>query len=364
MNKFISRLLVAALPLSFAACSDDDGPDHEIETVTVSNGAFIVNSGNLRNNIPGSLTFIDYATGQASQDVFKAANGRVLGDTPQNAVVYGSKMYIAVYQSNLIEVVDRVSLKSLKTIPFDASEGQEPRFVLAHEGKVYASMYNGYVQRIDTLSLSIDGAVKVGPNPEEMCVAGDYLYVANSDGMNYQNGYVDGCTVSKIALGSFSEEKKINVGINPTKMASDGNNVYVITMGDYSAANPATLRQIVNDNTVNAIAPATLMGASAGKLYFINAPYGASSIDYKVLDTATGTISAFPVSGVDSPAAIAVDPVVGDVFVTSYNMVGGYASYSTPGYVEQYKADGSLVKHYDTGVGPCYVNFNIAEVAK
>ncbi len=69
-------------------------------------------------------------------------------------------------------------------------------------------------------------------------------------------------------------------------------------------------------------------------------------------------------SGVDSPAAIAVDPVVGDVFVTSYNMVGGYASYSTPGYVEQYKADGSLVKHYDTGVGPCYVNFNIAEVAK
>ena len=204
--------------------------------------------------------------------MFKAANGRVLGDTPQNAVVYGSKMYIAVYQSNLIEVVDRVSLKSLKTIPFDASEGQEPRFVLAHEGKVYASMYNGYVQRIDTLSLSIDGAVKVGPNPEEMCVAYDYLYVANSDGMNYQNGYADGCTVSKIALGSFSEEKKINVGINPTKMASDGNNVYVITMGDYSAANPATLRQIVNDNTVNAIAPATLMAFTFKQLYFINAP--------------------------------------------------------------------------------------------
>ncbi len=263
MNKFISRLLVAALPLSFAACSDDDGPDHEIETVTVSNGAFIVNSGNLRNNIPGSLTFIDYALPVGYRRMCsRLPMAACSAIPPQNAVVYGSKMYIAVYQSNLIEVVDRVSLKSLKTIPFDASEGQEPRFVLAHEGKVYASMYNGYVQRIDTLSLSIDGAVKVGPNPEEMCVAAsDYLYVANSDGMNYQNGYADGCTVSKIALGSFSEEKKINVGINPTKMASDGNNVYVITMGDYSAANPATLRQIVNDNTVNAIAPATLMGA-------------------------------------------------------------------------------------------------------
>ena len=83
----------------------------------------MVNSGNLRSNIPGSLTFIDYATGQASQDAFKTANGRVLGDTPQNAVVYGSKMYIAVYQSNLIEVVDRVSLKSLKTISFGSPPG-------------------------------------------------------------------------------------------------------------------------------------------------------------------------------------------------------------------------------------------------
>lgn len=364
MNKIISRLLVAALPLSFAACSDDDGPGRDPEIVTVSDGAFIVNSGNLRNSISGSLTFIDYATGQASQNVFQAANGRVLGDTPQNAVVYGSKMYIAVYQSNLIEVVDRVSLKSLKTISFDAAVGQEPRYVVAHGGKVYASMYNGYVQRIDTLSLSVDGVVKVGPNPEEMCVAGNYLYAANSDGQNYQNGYVDGCTVSKISLGSFTEEKKINVGLNPTKMASDGSKVYVITMGDYSEANPATLRQIVNDNTVSAIAPATLMGAGDGKLYFINAPYGASSIDYKVLDMATGTIATFPTAGVDSPAAIAVDPVVGDVFISSYNLVGGYASYSTPGYVEQYKADGSLVKRYDTGVGPCYVNFNIAEVAK
>lgn len=363
MKKIVFKLLLAALPLSFVACSDDDGPRPEPEMVTVSNGVFVVNSGNLRSNIPGSLTFIDYATGQASQDAFKTANGRVLGDTPQNAVVYGSKMYIAVYQSNLIEVVDRVSLKSLKTISFESTTGSQPRFVLAHGGKVYASMYDGYVQRIDTLSLSVDGSVKVGPNPEEMCVAGDYLYVANSDGMNYQNGYADGCTVSKVALGTFTEEKKINVGVNPMKMASNGSEVFVITMGDYSEENPATVRQIIGDQ-VKAIAPATLMAAHDKQLYFINAPYGAPQIDYKVLDLTSQSISSLSISGVDSPAGIAVDPVSGEIFISSYEMVGGYASYRTPGYINQYKADGSLVKRYETGVGPCYINFNTVEVAK
>ena len=32
-------------------------------------------------------------------------------------------------------------------------------------------MYDGYVSRIDTLSLTIDATLKAGPNPEEMTVA-------------------------------------------------------------------------------------------------------------------------------------------------------------------------------------------------
>ncbi len=53
-------------------------------------------------------------------------------------------------------------------------------------------MYDGYVSRISLLSLTIDATLKVGPNPEEMTVANGYLYVGNSDGMNYGADYANG----------------------------------------------------------------------------------------------------------------------------------------------------------------------------
>lgn len=37
-------------------------------------------------------------------------NKRSLGGTPQDAIVYGSKMYIAIYGSNIIEIVDKIQL--------------------------------------------------------------------------------------------------------------------------------------------------------------------------------------------------------------------------------------------------------------
>ena len=38
---------------------------------------------------------------------FLYINKRSLGSTPQDAIVYGSKMYIAIYGSNIIEIVDK-----------------------------------------------------------------------------------------------------------------------------------------------------------------------------------------------------------------------------------------------------------------
>ena len=69
------------------------------------------------------------------------------------------------------------------------------------DGKyVYVSMYTGVVSRIDPSTNTIDKTVAVGPNPEEMVIVNKSLYVTNSDGNNYNAGYANGKSVSKISL--------------------------------------------------------------------------------------------------------------------------------------------------------------------
>ena len=72
-----------------------------------STGAYVVNAGNMGSNIESSLTAIDYASSTATQNVFKTANGRTLGNTANDGIVYGNKIYLAVDQSNTIEVIDK-----------------------------------------------------------------------------------------------------------------------------------------------------------------------------------------------------------------------------------------------------------------
>ena len=160
---FFAAALFSMTPL-FYACSDDDNeietprdpeedPSSQPETKpeeslpTDATGLYVVNAGSLYNNINGSLSFINFAKETATGNVFFDINQRSLGGTPQDAIVYGSKMYIAIYGSNVIEVVDKNTTESIKQIVPTAAQGEGPRDVVAANGKVYISMYDGYVSR-------------------------------------------------------------------------------------------------------------------------------------------------------------------------------------------------------------------------
>lgn len=58
-----------------------------------------------------------------------------MGGTPQDAIVYGSKMYIAIYGSNIIEIVDKNTAKSIKQIVPTSTQGEGPRDIIAANGK-------------------------------------------------------------------------------------------------------------------------------------------------------------------------------------------------------------------------------------
>ena len=216
------------------SCSDDnDGPETYLQEY--STGAYVVNSGNMYNKIESSLTAIDYASSTATQKVFKAANGRSLGNTANDGIVYGNKIYLAVDQSNTIEVIDKKTKQSIKQIKttdlLGKAEGAEPRHIIADGGKVYFTTYGGYVAAVDTTDFALQKKWKVGNYPEGLVFGNGNLYVANS---NYAAG---GGNISCINLSNDNVETKNIEGVNnPTSIYYASNVLYVLDNPVYGPA--------------------------------------------------------------------------------------------------------------------------------
>ena len=227
MKKYLLGLAVLLMGTAvMTSCSDDnDGPETYLQVY--STGAYVVNSGNMYSNIESSLTAIDYASSTATQNVFKAANGRTLGNTANDGIVYGNKIYLAVDQSNTIEVIDKKTKQSIKQIKttelLGNAEGAEPRHISADGGKVYFTTYGGYVAAVDTTSFALQKKWKVGSYPEGLVIGNGNLYVANS---NYGKG---GGNISCINLSNDKVETKNIEGVNnPTSIYYASNVLYVL----------------------------------------------------------------------------------------------------------------------------------------
>lgn len=352
---------------AFTACDDEEeiiGGGSTITLTPESTGVLILNNGNQGNHIDGDFSIISYDGLGCANNVFAATNNRSLGNTPNRAIVYGSKIYAAVTQSNTIEIANWGDLTSVSQIALAEDDSiAQPRDVIGKDGYVYVSMYSGHVARIDTATLQIDKTVSVGAYPEIMTVSGGYLYVPNS-------GQGSGTTVSQISLASFTKTKDITVPVNPAEMACDAQgNVYVRSAGWYDMANgwkqmdAAVFKLNLDGGEHTRVADATLISVPEGSnvLYAVNYPYGATEISYFKVDLAAGgsEYTSVPLTiSADAPAAIGVDPVNGNIVLTSYSLDdNGYASYSTPGYANLYKNDGTLIKKFTTGVGPCGISF-------
>ena len=338
-----------ALPMLFVACDDDNpGTGEEKTEFRAERGIYVFNNGNEGYSINGSLTFLDLAGNCYFNEVFKGANGRELGSTVQDGVVLGENLYIAVFGSNTVEVVDKHTALSVAQILPTTAQGEGPRDIVTDGEYVYVSMQSGHVSRINPSTNAIDNTVQVGPNPEEMAVVGDYLYVVNSDGLNYTGGYAGGFSVSKIRLDDFTEEGKIGVGMNPTKLVGHA----------------ASGQLFVGDTATDLGVPVTLMCLSGNTLYTVyNNWNGAENMLYVAYDVLTHAVvdeefipvlasqqnPEFEYNRVDNPAGIVVNPDDGHIFIASY--VNDSQAYSLSSYVYEYDADGMVQRSFDVGVG-------------
>ena len=379
MKKYLLGLAVLLMGTAvMTSCSDDnDGPETYLQVY--STGAYVVNSGNMSNKIESSLTAIDYASSTATQKVFKTANGRILGNTANDGIVYGNKIYLAVDQSNTIEVIDKKTKKSIKQIEttklLGNAEGAEPRHIIADGGKVYFTTYGGYVAAVDTTSFALQKKWQVGSYPESLVIGNGNLYVANS---NYGYG---GGNISCINLSNDNVETKNIEGVNnPTSIYYASNVLYVLDnpvygpAPDYVTTGENALRavsfaegksqKVADGNYAVCVTPGTTTRTpQLVRSYFfvLNAPYGGTPSVSVLAAGSTQpqalTLSEMPVS----PCGIFADPLNGHIFVLSYKMGDkGTPDYNGNGYVVEYDRAGQKQHEYETGVGSCAMFFDSA----
>lgn len=348
MKKFRKFLIIAALAFAAAACSDDDpvigpAPDEPQEVSTV--GLYVLNSGKMGNN-NAQLAYYDMGTKQLSANVFEVANGKQLGDTGNDMLIHGKKIYIAVTNSAIVFVTD-LNGNILKEITVAGeSANLSPRRLAKVDGKVYVSYMEGYVGAIDTTSLAVQ-TVKVGPMPEGMAYTNKKVYVANSDGYNWPYG----TTVSVIDPATFTVTKTLEVSNNPqTFHVASNNTMYLITWGDYGEV-PAKLQKINTSSdavtTIEDVVPTNMAVGKGGVAYILSSVYDENwnqTITYYTFDTTKDKLIGELVSVSDVPNGYCIyaDEVSGDVYI-------GSSDYISNGDVYVVSSDGTIKASFDTG---------------
>lgn len=333
-------------------------------------GFFLLNEGNMGSN-KCTLDYYDYATGIYHKNIYAERNPGVvqeLGDVGNDLAIYGSKLWAVVNCSNLVEVMDAETARHIGQVSIPNC-----RYIVFKDRYAYVSSYAGpvevdpnyrlgYVARIDTATLQVVDTCVVGYQPEEMVIAGDKLYVANSGG--YRVPDYDH-TVSVIDLASFKETQKIDVAPNLHRMELDAyGRIWVSSRGDYYDIQPMTfiidtkIDAVVEQMDLLACSDMTLCGDS---LYVYSNAWSyftqTSDVNYAIVDVKTHQVVTrhFITDGTDSffqnPYGIAVNPNTHEIFVTDAR------DYITPGKVYCYSPEGRLKWSANTGDIPSRIVF-------
>lgn len=229
---FLSVLCMLSLSLAFTSCSDDEDEygeqeynPEEPQIVLPSNRVYILNEGKYGMNNAG-VDFYSPAEDAVSSlfigNIYYGQNGIGLGDTGQDLIAYNGSLYATVYNSSILVKMNDSGVK-VNEISFDSSDGK-PRYMVAKDGKIYVTLYSGYVMKVDAETLTQEDKVQVGQNPEQIVEENGKLYVVNS-GWGYDK------TMSVIDLSSFTVENTIEVSVNPEKVLNSAEKIFVQSYG-------------------------------------------------------------------------------------------------------------------------------------
>lgn len=349
LSKFYTILVLALL----VSCKKKELQEPDNTPVDFfSNGVLVLNEGLFQQN-NASLSWINFSNSSVNNEVFEQKTNRQLGDTGNDIIQYGNKIYVVVSVSSTIEVLDASSGASLKQISMEEGGiAKQPRFAAKANGKIFVTCFDGFVDIIDTINLAVVHRIPVGANPDEIHAVNNKLYIANSGGINYPN--VDS-TLSIIDPIAWSETARIVVGKNPTRVTSDAQgNLYVITQTGSNSLTNRLVKVNATTNQVDTIYNWNVMRMTPMNHYLILNILQGNTSTIQLFDTQTGTIANS-------------NFISGSLFNTYYGAQYNAATnqlycfdamnYVNGGYVRIFSPNGTAIKSIQVGLNPSKLLF-------
>lgn len=374
MKKRYSLLIFSLLFIfSFSSCRKDivvyppEIEDLDDSEYTDIQGFYLLNEGNMGSN-KSTLDYYDYESGEYYRNIFGSANPTVvkeMGDVGNDLEIYGSKLYAVINCSNKVDVLDKWTAKKIGQINIPNC-----RYIAFHEGYAYVTSYAGpvqlkpnyeqvgYVAKIDTSTLQIVSQCIVGFQPDEIEIANNKIYVANSGGYmfpNYEN------TVSVIDIETFTEIKRIEVAVNLHRLKADKNgNLWVASRGDYYYTNPKLYWiDTHQDQLIDSIdISVSNFWLDDDKLYLYSVQWSyvamSNEVTYGIVDVNTKQVITrnFITDGTNAsigkPYGIMVNPITKDIYVTDAK------NYVSPGALYCFDKNGKKKWSVRTGDIPAH----------
>lgn len=352
--RFTNYLLSSCFFLLLLISCEKEQTQEPESPQTLNNGMLILNEGLFQLNNSG-LSWIDFSTGTGNHEFFYQKTGRLLGDTGNDLKRYGSKLYVVVNVSSTIEVLDASTGDPIKQISMlNGSESKQPRRIDFYGNHAFITCFDGFVDVLDTATLSIVKRIPVGLNPDGITRSGSRLYVSNSGGLNAPT--MDS-TVSVIDAVGLTELTKITVGLNPGSIVSDAQGeIYVIARGNYGSV-PSRLRKI-NPQTLSLETTfnfeASSLEVMESNLLISYYDSGTSSTKIALFDAQTDQIIA-----PDYINLAQVQTLYGMHYRTSNKHIYliDAQGYTNTGYVREYGSAGSYLQSFQAGLNPNSIVF-------
>lgn len=347
--------LIAAVVM--VSCTKDDEP-----AVSGKAGTYIINYGDY-SGTKSEITLFDTELDTTVNNYFETVND--VNPVSNYQYAYNHNGYV-FFMGNDVDKVTYVDAGTFEQLGNGISTDiVKPRYCVASGNTLYVSCWGGniwndinlsYIAKIDLTTMQVTEKIALPGGAEGLEIANGKLYAALN--------YIDSVAVINLSTDVISYIPTPAVTSYFVKDASD--NLYVSLISTYSDFSMTDGLGYINTTTDALEGSYTLNGVSTGyvnvlapnsdfsKIYTLASSWVEESKDIwvqkgsvAVFDVATKTFETeMLVDGITGINGVEVDPKTGNILVFMAESV------TANGKMVAYKADGTKVKEYTTGVAP------------